>query len=337
MKQAMLNLMMAGGVFAPFRLANRGKAVILTYHRFGEDDIGSKTSARLFADQLEYLCRYYNIVPLSTIANCLVKHQEIPAYSVAITIDDGYGDAYEIAYPLLKRFGVPATLFVVTDFVDGKDWIWTDKLRFLALQTGTREVELTIGNRKLRLGGIERKNRLIAAGKVNEALKHICNAAKEEAINGFSEAFGLELPDRAPEGFEAISWEQAREMSANGIEIGSHTVTHPILTQVDDDKLFREMGESKTRIENELKREAGLFCYPNGNYDSRVQLAVENAGYLCAVTTRHGFNDSNCHPLALGRIDAERDLAHFVQSTSGFEQVKNRLRRTRFNTVGVET
>lgn len=329
--------MMAGGVFAPFRMANRNKTVILTYHRFGEDGAGTRTPARLFANQLEYLCRHYNIVPLSSIAECIVRNKEIPAYSVAITIDDGYSDAYEIAYPLLKRFGVPATLFVVTDFVDGKGWVWTDKLRFLALQTAIKEVELTVGSFKLRLGGIEKKARLAAAGKINEMLKQMPNAVKEETISRFAEAFGLHLPDKVPEEFGAISWDQAREMGANGVEIGSHTVTHPILTQVDDEQLRREMAESKIRIENELGQEARLFCYPNGNFDSRVQFAAENAGYLCAVTTRHGFNDSNCHPLAFRRIDAERDLAHFVQSTSGFEQVKNRLRRIKFNTVGVET
>ncbi len=337
MKQAVLNLMMAGGVFAPFRLANRNKVVILTYHRFGEDDSGTRTTGRLFASQLEYLCRHYNVVPLSSIAERIANNEELIPYSVVITIDDGYSDAYEIAYPLLRRYGLPATLFVVTDFVDGESWIWTDKLRFLALYSGTKEVEVTVDGRRLRLGGMERKARLQAAGRINELLKLVPNVVKEEVINRFADGFDLPIPDCATEEFGAISWKQAREMSANQIEIGSHTVTHPILTQVNDDQLCRELIESKTRIENVLGNEARLFCYPNGNFDSRVQSAAERAGYLCAVTTRHGFNDSNCHPLAFRRIDADRDLAHFVQSTSGFEQVKNRLRRTGFNPVGVET
>jgi len=337
MKQVLLKMMMAGGAFVPFRVANRNKVIILTYHRFGEDGIGMKTSANLFSAQLDYLCRHYNITSLTKIAKHFVEGVELPPYSLAITIDDGYADTYEIAFPILRRYGISATIFLVTDFIDRRCWIWTDKLRFLALHTKSRDAGLTAEGQRLSLYGNERSTRIVSANKINEALKQMPDAIKEKIIERFFSAFNMTVPASPPDEFGAISWKHAHEMMNNGIEIGSHTVTHPILTKVDDAHLFREMVESKLKLETILAKKVNLFCYPNGGFNARIISAAEQSGYLCAVTTQPGFNDSRCQPLAFRRIDAEYDLAHFVQSTSGFEQVKNRIRRINVNAVGMET
>jgi peptidoglycan/xylan/chitin deacetylase (PgdA/CDA1 family) len=109
--------------------------------------------------------------------------------------------------------------------------------------------------------------------------------------------------------------------------LGSHTVSHPILTTTDDAQLRRELRESRARLEAELGRSVDLFCYPNGAFDERVRRETAGAGYSCAVTTEPGLNGRRgADPLALRRVPAETDLPHFVQSTSGFEELKNRLR-----------
>ena len=138
MKQTMLNLMRVTGVFAPFRMANRDKALILTYHRFSHSGHCNTTSARALEEQLDYLTTHYQIVPLSVINSYLTRGEELPAGVVSIAIDDGYRDAYEIAFPILRKYKVPATLFIVTDFVDRRIWLWTDKLRFLTSPAGPR-------------------------------------------------------------------------------------------------------------------------------------------------------------------------------------------------------
>src|SRR5215212_7889377 len=130
MKQTVLNLMQASGAFAPFRLANRSKALIVMYHRFTGHEDGQAISARTFKEQLDYLQARYRLVPLSFIGEVIAGGKSLPPGLAAITIDDGYGDAYEIAFPLLRERRAPATLFVVTDFVDRKIWIWPDKVRY---------------------------------------------------------------------------------------------------------------------------------------------------------------------------------------------------------------
>lgn len=313
------------GAFAPFRIANRDKALILTYHRFSDTGIGNTTSASAFAKQLQYLTTHYRIVPLSTLSSYLTRGKELPDGLVAIAIDDGYRDAYEIAFPILREHNVPATLFVVTDFIDRRTWLWTDKLRFLATVAQFDDLTTTITKHSLNLTPRDYESRLQAAAEINSALKRMPDDVKEQVILRLASSLGIELPDLPPEEYGPITWDQAREMDSAGVELGSHTVTHPILTRVNDERLRIELSDSRSRIEGMLCREVDLFCYPNGDYDERVLRAVQTAGYRWAVTVDPGFNDIDSDPLRLRRVHSENNFARFVQSTSGFEQVKNRV------------
>lgn len=326
MKRTALKLMRAAGLLAPFRLANRDKALIVTYHRFGENSDGLNTSARVFRQQLDYLTSHYRLVPLSKLIECLASDNDLPPGLAAITIDDGYRDAYEIAFPILQQYQAPATLFVVTDFLERKTWLWTDKLRFLTAQTRATRLETTINDCLLQLQLSGRASRLEAAARVNSHLKTLPDEAKEDAIKRIASSLRVEIPDLPTDDYDSITWEQARAMDSAGIEIGSHTVTHPILTNINDERLKAELRESKSKLEARLDRKVELFCYPNGNYDARVKRAAETAGYRLAVTIEAGLNPSGCDLMALRRVHTEQDFARFLQGTSGFEQVKEMVR-----------
>ena len=241
-----------------------------------------------------------------------------------VTIDDGFRDAFEIAFPLLRDNRVPATLFVITDFVDGKIWLWTDKLRYLTsrVPSGSARIKFRGYDTCFKLDGSF--SRLAAADSVNSFLKTLQDNDKDAAIEEIAANLNVTLPDLPTDEFGPISWDQAIEMDQAGIEVGSHTITHPILPNLSDEHLER-VNDSRVRLETVLGRKSKLFCYPNGSYDRRARLAVAKAGYECAVTTELGLIDRQSDPLALCRIPAERDLDHFAQSTSGLEQVKNRL------------
>jgi peptidoglycan/xylan/chitin deacetylase (PgdA/CDA1 family) len=331
MKQAVLNMMRAVGAFSPFRIANRGRALILTYHRFSASDTDESgaTTARAFKAQLEYLTAHYRVVPLAEIAAQIGRGEKLEPARVAITIDDGFRDAHRVAFPLLRQFKAPATVFVITDFVDGKTWMWTDKLRFLTSRASAEEYEITIEKRALRFTLDGNHARRAAATRINEILKTLRDEAKEKAIERIARELRVELPQLPPEEFAPLSWDEVREMDRAGVETASHTLTHPILTNVNGDRLRRELQDSRARLEEMLGHKTEAFCYPNGNYDERVLDEVKRAGYSCAVTTERGLNDTGTDPLLLKRIPAENDLAHFVQSTSGFEEVKAHLRRGR--------
>lgn len=327
MKRAALKLLTSAGAFAPFRAANRGRVLILTYHRFSRGEDPLATPAAAFDAHLRYLKSRYALVPLSRVAAHYEGRDELPARAACVTIDDGFRDAYEVAFPILRRHDVPATLFVITGFLDRAVWMWTDKMRHVALRAEGGRLVAEVGERTFESKLDGRASRLAAAARVNSELKKLPAAARDEAIARAAAQNGVSLPDAPPEEFAPVSWEQAREMDAAGVEIGSHTVTHPILTHADDEQLRRELNDSRARLETELGRAADLFCYPNGSFDERVRRETERAGYRCAVTTLEGLNERRADSLTLRRVAAEPDLPHFVQSTSGFEQLKQRLRR----------
>lgn len=328
MKQAMLNFMSSAGAFDPFRKANRDKALILMYHRFSHGDGSSSTSAHAFGQHLEYLKEHYTLVTISQLAQLLKSGEPLPRSLATITIDDGFRDAYDVAFPLLRRHDAPATLFAVTDFLDQKAWIWTDKLRFLTSRTSVEMFDMSVGqhNLKCELNGSE--SRLDVAACANELLKQIANEEKDEVISQIASTLRLTLPDLPPAEYAPLTWEQAREMDRNGVEIASHTLTHPILTKVSDEQLCKELQGSRARLETALNRENRSFCYPNGNYDERVIQAAELAGYNCAVSTENGLNTSHTNLFMMRRMPANANFARFVKATSGFEQVQIGLRRS---------
>jgi len=326
MKRGALKLIEAVGLLVPFRLANRDKALIVTYHRFSEKGDAATTSARVFREQMDYLASRYRVVPLSTLVEHLESDSDLPPGLAAITIDDGYRDAYEIAFPILHERKMPATLFVVTDFLDQKTWIWTDKLRFLIAKTRSPRLRITIHERSFEFHLSGRASRLEAAEIINAYLKTLKDEDKNEAIRRMASSLRVEMPDSPAREYDSITWEQAREMDRAGIEIESHTASHPILTKVDDERLRAELGRSRARLEVMLGKRADLFCYPNGDYDARVSRAVKQAGYRCAVSIETGLNENRCDLFALRRVHTEQDFARFIQGTSGFEQVKVRMR-----------
>ena len=321
MKQAALNLMLKTGVFTPFRLAHRSHALILCYHRFSQQKESRTTPAQLLAENIRYLKSHYTLVPLSEIATRLKAGQSLRGLA-AITIDDGYADAYNVAFPILRQYQAPATLFVMTDFLSRKAWLWTDKLRYIALATPARELLTTLNGSTQRAPLNGRYSRFAASDQVNEKLKVLPDAVKEQELERIAQQHGVTLPTLPPDEFSAITWEQARELDACGVEIESHTVTHPILTQVDSQRLRFEMSESRRQLAAELGRDVRLFCYPDGACDARVREAAAQAGYTCAVTTQHGLNNADSDLLTLRRVHGEADHAHFVQATSGFEAFK---------------
>jgi peptidoglycan/xylan/chitin deacetylase (PgdA/CDA1 family) len=325
MKQALLTAMHKAGAFAPFRAVNRGKTPILMYHRFSQSEGGVSTSARCFSEQVDYLTSHYELVPLSALARYLTSGRRVPRGLAVITIDDGYSDCYDVAFPILRQQNIPATLFVVTGFVDRATWLWTDKVRYLTARATGPLLEARIGDQGLRIKLDGRASRLTVAARVNSELKLIDDEAKDAAILDMAASLGISLPDAAPGEFFPVTWEQAREMDSNGIEIGSHTVTHPILTRTSRQRLRYELSESRSRLESVLGHKVDLLCYPNGDNDRSVREETSRAGYKCAVAADYGLNNGKSNPLALNRMHTEHNLARFVKNTSGFDGIRNML------------
>jgi peptidoglycan/xylan/chitin deacetylase (PgdA/CDA1 family) len=222
-----------------------------------------------------------------------IEGKPLPPSSVAITVDDGYRDFYLHAYPVLRRYGIPATVFLMTGFIDGEVQPWWDQLR-----AAWRNTPLE--------AGYDRKA---------EELKRLPNRQRLEFLK--------QLPVRDSVS-EAMTWEEVREMAANGINFGAHSKSHPILSSLEsEDEIRDEVFGSRDRITAELGYPPAHFCYPNGracDIDERVTRIVREAGFRTAVTTERGLNGSGLNPWLLRRIGMEpiAPPRYFARQLAGF-------------------
>jgi len=244
-----------------------------------------------FSALLQHLKQNFTLLPASELIADGTHFSAGGKPSCAITFDDGWLDNYTTAFPLLRREQVPATIFLVSDFVAGEPGLWVKQLRN-ACRIAERGAQI-----RAALGRLMEQPESDLQQQI-EWLKH--RPARERA-KVLEQVLSPEerrnaVPDRM------FGWEQAREMAAQGIEFGSHTRTHPLLTFETDADIECELRESKQALEQNLGRPIQLFAYPNGDWDDRVRELVRRAGYATAFGTRIGWHRAGDDPYGVRRI-----------------------------------
>jgi peptidoglycan/xylan/chitin deacetylase (PgdA/CDA1 family) len=318
-KDAARTVFFNGGGLRLARWKNRNRLRILMYHRFSD------------AAGLEWQCRHlracYHVMPLSEAAARLAGEGDLPPNGVVVTVDDGYRDFYNVAYPLFAAYKIPATVYVVSDFLDRKLWLWTDQVRYAFEKTQRPAFFLELpGSTPLESPLRSPEERRSARHKTTEALKLVRNEDRLHALALLPELLAVTLPAEPPEDFQPLRWEDVRRMAASAVELefGAHTRTHPILSRVSSRAELRdEIAGSKRRIEEVLEMPVRHFCYPNGlgrDISPEAAVAVQEAGYETAVTTEAGMNLRHAGLLRLRRIGVAPtyERRYFEQCAAAF-------------------
>jgi peptidoglycan/xylan/chitin deacetylase (PgdA/CDA1 family) len=315
MSRRALRVMRSGGMFSVTRALSARMARILMYHNFcgwGEDPDALNVEG--LRRQFSYLRQHFRVVPLSQLAESAASARKLDKNLVALTIDDGRRNCYEFFFPLLKEFGLTATFFVVSSFIRGEDWIWTDKVIWLSEQSQSRE-ELVPG----KLDGVFR------------SLNRMRPEERNASIKAMATRIGASLPTSAPAKYQPCSWSELREMADSGLmEIGSHTVTHPILSSITDEESWNELILSKSQIEEGIGRTVNCFCYPNGmprDYRPSQVQQVEQAGYACSVIAEFGMVTRGADRYRLPRIGVARKagILEFSKYLDGFAHYQKKF------------
>jgi peptidoglycan/xylan/chitin deacetylase (PgdA/CDA1 family) len=274
---------------------------ILTYHRFPKE-LGAEGALEA---QCRFLARHFRLTPLKEIAKALQSGAEIPAGTLAVTVDDGYRDFLTDAYPVFSKWKIPVTVYLISDFLDGTLWPWWDQVGY-AIGGTRREAVSILGEEYALKSGAERAE---AAARLTEKLKRIGNRERVSLVHSLAETFELEIPKEAPRGSAPMTWAEVRELASAGVEFGAHTKSHPILTRVEDaEGLREEIAGSKARIERETGRAAIHFCYPNGDWNDATEAVVRDCGFDTAVTTEPGLNRAGEARYRLKRLSVEPGL-----------------------------
>ncbi len=278
-----------------------GQLAILIYHRVlpapdplrpGEPDVSR------FEWQMETLASLCNVLPLSE-AVFRLREGSLPPRAVAITFDDGYADNLEVATPVLRRWGLPSTLFVATGFLDG-GIMWNDVVLEAFARLPSGRVDLS----SVGLGVVEIRDDLDRrrhAGSVLKALKYRPLEERVHLAHELADAMGVALPRDL-----MLDRNQLVQLSRQDWEIGGHTVNHPILSVLSPEEGRREIVGGKAELERILGRPVTLFAYPNGrpgeDYTSEHVKILPALGFEAAVSTHGAVNDSGSDPFQLARI-----------------------------------
>lgn len=300
-----------GGLRAMRELGRNGGRIVL-YHRF------SFAARGLLEAQCRHLRTHYNVVGLNQVTGWVRGEASLAPNSIAVTVDDGYRDFYTTAFPVFRKYQIPVTIFLVSDFLDRKCWLWVDQVEYALRNTTVPRLKLRLpanGSVDLPLDGAEQRS--AASLAVKSALKTVSNEAKISFVtNELPDRLKIQLPAEPPEEFAPFTWEEARHMNAHGISFGAHTRTHPVLSSVTDrDQLSEEIFGSKQRLEQELQTPVVDFAYPNGKWpdvNSDVVETVRRAGFHSAFMAQSGVNFRNTDQFLLARNAVEPQMSEMT-------------------------
>jgi len=296
-KKTILSISGALGIHRLYASLNRHHPIVLTFHGVTAEAPGNLCNEDalhlhlpIFARLMEHVARQYNVVSLSRIVDWLEGRAGAPERAVAITFDDGYRNVLTNAAPVLNRLGIPATLFVVTDYVFHGRMLWPDRVTAALALTSRPELTVPWSDGVQLFSLQERAQRLDAMRRIVARCKAMPGTARVALVDRIVESLGLAGADlfSAWDDLRPLDPDEMKRLPDLGVEIGSHTCSHPIVTQLDTAAVKRELVESKRAIEACLGRPCVDFAYPNGgagDFDARTRREVIEAGYRCALTT----------------------------------------------------
>jgi peptidoglycan/xylan/chitin deacetylase (PgdA/CDA1 family) len=279
----------------------RGKLAIFIYHRVlatADPLLPGLIDAAVFERQMALVAAEFNVLPLNEACERLRKCA-LPARALSITFDDGYADNEQIALPILKRFGLSATFFVATGFSDG-GIMFNDAIIHAVRHAENGPHDLSaIGIGKLELDGIASRQSAIDA--IIAIVKHRPLAERDALVARTREALAAPPQDRL-----MMDAGQILALHRAGMEIGAHTVRHPILRSVSEREARTEIVESRSTLEDITRSPVTLFAYPNGqpgaDYDVRDVRLVQECGFAAAVSTIPGVAHSHSDLFQLPRL-----------------------------------
>jgi peptidoglycan/xylan/chitin deacetylase (PgdA/CDA1 family) len=294
------------------RKAGKG-ALILTFHRLVDDDIRYlykaptvQTHVRLFEQVLESIARHYRVIDLDTLTNHLVEDRPFARDSIAVVFDDGYEDNFRLGMPLCARYGVPAALYVATGCLAGagNGLLWGDRLEQALLTTRRASLDTVDlgmkGGKRLDLGN--ERDLLRANVELGRAAKPLAPGPRNALLTRLEHA--LEV-DPSTYRRTMLTWDEVRGLAAAGWKIGSHGVSHTIMTQLPYAEACSELRISKRQLEAQIRRPVSHFAFPNGNpedFNQELIAACAQIGYRSVASCINGLNRPGGDPLCLRRV-----------------------------------
>lgn len=278
---------------------------VLMYHRVDEPEARPWLDPALisatpqdFGEQMRYLAGNYQIVSLSDVMTAFEsRHRhKLPPRAVLVTFDDGYCDFEEHAWPILKRYGIPAILFVPTAFPDQPErTFWWDDLH----QVAQRAPQMATLNTLIDSLNLSSTDRIQSYDQLRSYLKTLKHT---EAIANVKQL--CRKLDIQPAPNRILSWDSLRKLASEGLTLGAHTRTHALMNRISLEEAREEVIGSLTDLERQIGSALPIFAYPSGQVSDEVISLLEREKFILAFATKRGINNVNhINPLRIGRTN----------------------------------
>jgi peptidoglycan/xylan/chitin deacetylase (PgdA/CDA1 family) len=306
--------------WSPYRWMSRcgigGQLSIFIFHRVlanADAHLPDEPDAVQFERICAFLAKHFQVLPLAKAAR-LLKDGQLPAASACITFDDGYADNLVVAAPILKRHGLVATFFIATGYIEGGR-MWNDIL--IEAARHAPEGRLDWSAQKAGIWQLDStESRVRAYQGAQRLLKHLEPAERQAMCDEIAQQLNLPAHSEL-----MMSRAQVRALRDGGMEIGGHTITHPILCKVSRDAAALEIEGGRQQLREWLGEAPEVFAYPNGvpdaDYSERDVELVKRAGYQAAVSTAVGVAHSGSDIYQLPRFTPwDRQMPRFALRTA---------------------
>ena len=307
---------------------------VLTYNRVDEParrpwlDPGLiSASPKDFDAQMAYLAAHYQVLTARDVLEVIQTRntKDLPPRAVLVTFDDGYYDFEEQAWPVLKRYKIPATLFVPTAYPDHPEQtFWWDNL-YQAIQNTDRKdnLDTPIGTFSL--------SDAVARNQAYQSLKNYMKTLKHTeailAVKDFCNDLGV-----PPASNCIMGWDSLRKLSQQGLTLGAHTRTHPLVNRISLEEARQEVVGSFQDLKQQIGSILPIFAYPSGEFSNDVVNMLAEEGFSLAFTTKRGVNNiAHMNPLQIQRINVGGRTtlpilrAQLLSWTIHFSGLQNRL------------
>jgi peptidoglycan/xylan/chitin deacetylase (PgdA/CDA1 family) len=329
-KSRLVQLVGPFGGFQLCRFLSLSTPKILMYHRFSENPQPGFVHREAFEKQIEYLKNNFNLGTLNDLVKTYRQQGNFPTNTIVITVDDGYSDLYEIAFPILKKYNVPATFFVTNRFVDGDFWLWPDCVRYILEHSNEIDLSRISSDLEYTTKQMTDHDRQAVWGMIITFLLSIAEDEKNHWLAKFAELQNVKFPDKPIEDYRAVSWSQVKELNASNIEIGVHTQSHPSLGRLKENQLSTEIQGAVEIIQSQIGKSPTSFCFPNGqpsDYTESVKQHVKDAG--CQSAVRAFYDEHMLYDLfELRRFCVGTSWNYFLRAVNGVDVLAAKCLKT---------
>ncbi len=290
--------------------------VILRYHSVCSDNnlisAGIRLTPEAFKEQVAYFAKYFNVVKMTYLLDCLQSREAFPKNTLVLTFDDGYADNLDAA-KVLNNYGLTGLFYITAGCIESDEPFWVAEVRHLIENTKKNEMTLPLPEGECCMALSSTSEREQAIKKMTRLLKSVPMEVREN----IRKSFRLKLNDGPPFPKDLmLNWSQLKEMVHMGMEIGGHSMTHPNLPSATKDEVEAEVRGCKSLLEARLNTEIIHFAYPNGgalaHFDDKSKALLRETGYQSATTSLPGNPGFESDFFELRRMRSTQTLSEML-------------------------